>query len=92
MKNVHGAFAAAMPRVAVIQAAFAIPVFECCNTPTATQGSSIIYAPFLKSTRLCHFLFALFGRVSTLLYNLSASVKKSLSLCGNSHENIFIEF
>lgn len=91
MKNVGGAFAAAMPRVAVIQAAFAIPVFECCNTPTATQGSSIICAPFLKRTQLCHFLFTLFGHVNTMLYTLSASVKKALLLCGDSHENIFIE-
>lgn len=90
MKNVGWAFAAAMPRVAVIQAAFAIPVFECCNTLTATQGSSIICAPFLKSTQLCHFLLTLFDHVTTLL--LSASVKKALSLCGDSHENIFIEF
>lgn len=91
MKNVDGAFAAAMPRVAVIQAAFAIPVFECCNSLTAVQGSSIICAPFL-CPQLCHFLFTLFGCVSTLLYNLSASVKKAPSLRGNSHENVFIEF
>lgn len=34
MKNVGGAFAAPMPRVAVIQAAFAIPVFECWGVPS----------------------------------------------------------
>lgn len=48
MKNVGWAFAAAMPRVAVIQAAFAIPVFECCNTLTPTQGSSINICTIFK--------------------------------------------
>lgn len=89
MKNVGGAYTAGMPRVAVIQAAFAIPVFECCNTRTAPQGSSIIYVPIFKSTKLGPLSFyLLWSGVTTLLHALSAPVKKALLIRGNSHENI----
>lgn len=88
MKNVAGAYVVGMPRVAVIQAAFAIPVFESCNTLTATHRCSIIYAPFLKTTKRCHFhLF--FGVLSPHCSTVSVSVKKELSLWGRTRIRIF---
>lgn len=82
----------AMPRVAVIQAAFAIPVFESCNTLTATHGCSIIYAPFLKTTKRCHFhLF--FGLLSPHCSTVSLSLsRRSFHYGEDSHQNILIEF